>query len=48
MIEKLRWWDLQVTFTFNPLNWGIQNEKYGNGVRVVAFGPLQAMILYGG
>ena len=44
----LPWYDIQVTFILNPLNWQLEHYKGGYGVDIFKVGPLSVMVIHGG
>ena len=45
--SKLAYYDIQITWTLNPLNWEVSYFKYDFNLRHVEFGPIRVLIYSG-
>jgi len=44
-MRRLEAYDLQITFTLNPLNWQVRAERYHTWGLQIEFGPLSVLAL---
>lgn len=45
--DAWQWYDLQLGFVLNPLNWELSYTNYGFGARILKTGPLSFFLLTG-
>lgn len=46
LFQSLRWYDVNVVFTLNPLNWQLSYDKHRT-YKMLVFGPVKVLVLHG-